>query len=121
MESRDTEWPARVSTLAARLLNLAYLSAMLRRLQGKRRWASGAGRTRRLALAMCGIGLQGWALSALLAPPRADLPRHVALALAAWVVYVVALRLTLSLPGGGRGRDLCLIFGVACLMRATLL
>lgn len=60
-------------------------------------------------------------MSALLQPPGADIPRYVVLTLAAWLCWVVALRVTLTLPRRHPRVDLAFIFGVALLMRLTLL
>jgi alpha-1,6-mannosyltransferase len=76
---------------------------------------------KRILLVVCGIALEAWALSALVQPPGADIPRHVALTLAASAVWVVAIVVGINLPAAGWRRDLAFIFLVAVAMRATLL
>src|SRR5579862_2212679 len=74
----------------------------------------------RWALGLCGALLIGWSLALLVEPPGQDLARYVALTLSAWLVYVIALRLMLSLPSTHGNRDLALIFLVAVLLRIPL-
>lgn len=76
---------------------------------------------KRILLAVCGIALEAWALTALLQSPGADIPRHVVFTLVASAVWIVALVLGVSLPAGGWRRDLAFIFLVAVAMRVTLL
>lgn len=76
---------------------------------------------RRALFIACGAGLAAWALAALQELPGANIPRHVALTMAAWVCYVVALGLILRMPARGQRLDLAFIFGVALLVRATFL
>ncbi len=76
---------------------------------------------RRAALLTCGIGLEAWALAAVVQPPGADLPRHVTLTIAAWAIWVLAIWLVLGLSERHRRRDVALIFGLAVVLRVTLL
>jgi hypothetical protein len=93
--------------------------------------------TARAPLILLGVALLAWSI-ALAEGPGANLPRYVALTLAAGGAYVVALRLVLGmepslLTGEGGGRrssagldryrrlDLALIFLVACSIRVPLL
>ncbi len=69
----------------------------------------------------CGVVLTAWSLSALVELPGVNLPRHVAFMMAAWVVWVVALRMGFSLPGTGGRLDLSVIFAIAITMRLVLL
>jgi alpha-1,6-mannosyltransferase len=79
-----------------------------------------AGRKRFLLFA-CGVALEGWALSAVLQSPGADIPRHVVLTLLAWAIWAGALWLGLRLPLAGWRRDLAVIFAIAIAMRVTLI
>ena len=72
-------------------------------------------------LIVFGAVLELWALSSVIWPPGENIPRHVALFLAAWVCYAAAIRIVLSLQPASLARDLLLIFGLAALLRATLL
>lgn len=78
-------------------------------------------RTKRWALAAAGGLIELWAISCLVWPPGLDLARHVALFLAAWLCYLVAIRVVLTLPSSGVRRDLTLIFVVSLVVRGTLL
>lgn len=80
----------------------------------------GEGLRLRTGLIACGAVLLAWGGTAAVEPPGADLPRHVALALAAGVVWAAAIWFTLGLPPAARGFDLLLVFGVAILLRAAL-
>lgn len=81
----------------------------------------GATGLRRACLVACGVAIEVWALAAVQEPPGSNIPRHVALSLAAWLCYAAALRIVLGLPPSRCGRDLALIFGVAGIVRLTLL
>src|SRR5438445_872072 len=83
--------------------------------------AQALARRKRILLVACGVALEAWALTAVLQSPGSDIPRHVALTLLAWGVWVVALWLGPRLSAAGWRRDLTLIFAVAIAMRATLL
>lgn len=75
----------------------------------------------RWALVLLGAALEFWAIAALVWSPGADIPRHVALFLGAWLAYVLAIRLVLVRAPGPVAGDLALIFLVAFLVRATFL
>ena len=75
----------------------------------------------RFMLVGCGCAIEAWAVLALQQAPGADIPRHVTATLAAWAVYVLALRLILTLPNDRPRWDLGLIFAIAIAVRVTLL
>src|SRR5579871_3524903 len=80
---------------------------------------------RRGTIGCCGVALLGWSLLLLAEAPGSDLRRYVALTLGAWVIYVVALRLTFALPFNGLATrnmrsDLLAIFLVALAVRIAL-
>ena len=74
----------------------------------------------RPVLLCCGMALVGWAFTTWLELPGANIPRYVGLALAAWLVWLLAVRITLGLPAGDRRRDLALIFAIGLAMRLIL-
>ncbi|MBM2810000.1 MAG: hypothetical protein HW416_759 [Chloroflexi bacterium] len=75
----------------------------------------------RIELVAAGVALEIWALVALVRPPGADIPRHVALMLLAMLVYAASLHAVLS-PSRDRMRaDLLWIFAVAVALRVTML
>lgn len=78
-------------------------------------------RSARILLVGCGCAVEVWALLVLQQPPGADIARHVTVTLAAWAVYVLALRLILTLPNDRPRWDLGLIFTIAIAVRVTLL
>src|SRR5579884_503337 len=75
----------------------------------------------RVGLGLSGMALIGWSLAFIVEVPGADLPRYVALTVAAWLVYLAALRIVFALHGAGWRRDLVLIFVIAIAMRAPLI
>src|SRR5712692_5570785 len=78
-------------------------------------------RRKRWGLVGLGALLELWAISALVWLPGEDIPRYVALFLAAWVCYALSIRLVLALPRGPVAGDLALVFAVSILIRGTLL
>jgi hypothetical protein len=69
------------------------------------------------ALVGCALALVAWALTMWIEPPGTNIPRYVALALAAWVVWLVAIRITIGLPTEGGRRDLVFILAIGLVMR----
>jgi hypothetical protein len=79
-----------------------------------------SGTVLRLAFVGCGVVLFIWAAATFFYTPGADIPKHVGLTMAAWVVWAVALRLVLALPARGWRTDLVIIVGLAIAMRAVM-
>lgn len=78
----------------------------------------------RIALAILGLGLEGWTLASLDPLPGADLGRHVTLFLVAWACYVAAIAVVIRSPRAEAPSlrfDLVLIFFIGLLLRATFL
>src|SRR4051794_10996965 len=83
--------------------------------------AHGPGRRKRLVLVTCGGLLAGGALALVAHPAGGDIPRHVALTLGAWAVWMVALFVGFRLSDRWRRFDLAFIFLIAVLIRGPLL
>jgi alpha-1,6-mannosyltransferase len=75
----------------------------------------------RLGLTLAAGLLAAWVVDTLRSPPGSDIPRYVGVFLAAWLVYVVAIRLVLALSTKQVGRDLAGIFLVGLALRAAML
>ncbi len=73
------------------------------------------------ALLASGALLELWVISCVVWPPGNDIPRHVALFIAAWLCYALAVGMVLRLRSAATRSDLLLIFGLAVALRAPLL
>ncbi|MBI4213474.1 MAG: hypothetical protein HY534_04125 [Chloroflexi bacterium] len=91
-------------------MSLRHASAVLGRV------TSGSG-----TLLVFGALLELWAVAYVVWPPGDDIPRHVVLFAGAWLGYALAIAVVLRLSPAAASRHLALIFGIAIVVRGTLL